>query len=45
MELLGVTYCGGSYHHEVVRTPDGWNSARLREESLWFSNHLGPNGL
>ncbi|MDV7354272.1 nuclear transport factor 2 family protein [Rhodococcus oxybenzonivorans] len=43
--VSGMTYCGGNYHHEVVRTPDGWRSARLREESLWFSNHPGPSGL
>ncbi|WP_092806150.1 nuclear transport factor 2 family protein [Rhodococcus globerulus] len=42
MQLPGaaaMTYCGGNYHHEVVRTADGWKSARLTEENLWFSNH------
>ncbi|WP_374230422.1 hypothetical protein [Rhodococcus sp. ARC_M6] len=34
-----LTYCGGNYHHEVVRTSNGWRSARLTEENLWFSNH------
>lgn len=34
----GITTCGGRYHHEMVRTPDGWRSRRLREENLWFSN-------
>lgn len=29
-------YCGGWYHHELVRTGDGWRSARLVEESAWF---------
>ena len=39
----GLTYCGGNYHHEVVRTEDGWKSCRLTEESLWFSNHPDPS--
>ncbi|MET0997271.1 MAG: nuclear transport factor 2 family protein [Marmoricola sp.] len=26
---------GGIYHHELVRTPDGWRSARLVEEIVW----------
>lgn len=41
MRLPGMTelsYCGGYYHHEVVRTPDGWRSRHLREESVWFVN-------
>ncbi len=37
-----LTYCGGNYHHEVIRTDDGWKSCRLTEESLWFSNHPDP---
>ncbi|MEE2032901.1 nuclear transport factor 2 family protein [Rhodococcus chondri] len=37
-----LTYCGGNYHHEMVRTSDGWKSCRLTEESLWFSNHPDP---
>ncbi len=28
---------GGWYHHEVVRTPDGWRSRKLVEESAYFS--------
>lgn len=28
--------CGGWYNHELVRTPDGWRSARLYEEAAWF---------
>jgi 3-phenylpropionate/cinnamic acid dioxygenase small subunit len=28
---------GGWYHHEVTRTPDGWRSSNLREESAYFS--------
>ncbi len=26
---------GGLYHHEMVRTPDGWRSRRLHEEVVW----------
>ena len=28
---------GGWYHHQLVRTTDGWRSARLIEESAYFS--------
>jgi hypothetical protein len=34
----GMSACGGYYHHELVRTPDGWRSRSLREENIWFSN-------
>ena len=26
---------GGIYHHELVRTPDGWRSRKLFEELVW----------
>ena len=26
---------GGIYHHELVRTPDGWRSRRLLEQIVW----------
>ena len=29
-------FTGGWYHHDLVRTPDGWHSRRLREESAWL---------
>ncbi|MDG2428023.1 MAG: nuclear transport factor 2 family protein [Acidimicrobiales bacterium] len=29
-------FTGGWYHHDLVRTTDGWLSRRLREESAWF---------
>jgi 3-phenylpropionate/cinnamic acid dioxygenase small subunit len=29
-------FCGGWYNHELVRTPDGWRSHNLFEESAWF---------
>jgi len=41
MQLPGVqgpSTCGGYYHHELVRTPDGWRSRSLREDSVWFVN-------
>ena len=37
-----LSYCGGYYNHELVRTPDGWRSRSLREESVWFVNK--PSG-
>jgi 3-phenylpropionate/cinnamic acid dioxygenase small subunit len=37
------SYCGGYYHHDLVRTPDGWRSERLVEENVWFANR--PDGL
>ncbi len=44
-QVVGVpelSYCGGYYHHELVRTVDGWRSRSLREESVWFANR--PSG-
>jgi hypothetical protein len=41
MQLPGMaelSYCGGYYHHDLVRTPDGWRSRHLREENVWFVN-------
>ena len=41
MQLPGMaemSTCGGYYHHELVRTSDGWRSRRLREENVWFTN-------
>ena len=41
MQLPGITglvYCGGNYHHHVVRTPEGWKSERLVEETKWSVN-------
>lgn len=41
MQLPGMaemSSCGGYYHHEVVRTPDGWRSRHLSEEMVWFQN-------
>ncbi|MGV0737703.1 nuclear transport factor 2 family protein [Mycobacterium syngnathidarum] len=44
MQLPGMpemSVCGGYYHHELVRTADGWRSRSLREENVWFSNPPG----
>ncbi len=44
MQLPGMpdlSYCGGYYHHELVRTPDGWRSRNLYEENVWFVNRPG----
>lgn len=30
-----VVEFGGLYHHEFVRTQDGWRSRRLHEEIVW----------
>ncbi|KUI32238.1 dehydratase [Mycobacterium sp. IS-1742] len=41
MQLPGMpdmSSCGGYYHHELVRTADGWRSRHLREENVWFTN-------
>jgi hypothetical protein len=41
MQLPGMpemSSCGGYYHHELVRTPDGWRSRSLREDNVWFVN-------
>ena len=36
--MADQSYCGGYYHHELTRTPDGWRSRSLREENVWFVN-------
>jgi len=44
MQLPGMddpSQCGGYYHHDLVRTPDGWKSRRLVEENRWFLNPPG----
>lgn len=41
MQLPGMaemSCCGGYYHHDLVRTAEGWRSRDLREENLWFTN-------
>lgn len=31
-----LSYCGGYYYHELVRTGDAWRSRSLREDNVWF---------
>ena len=31
----GLYRCGGYYHHQMVRTADGWRSRELVEETVW----------
>ena len=41
MHLPGMaepSFCGGRYHHRLVRTGDGWRSVHLLEENRWFLN-------
>jgi 3-phenylpropionate/cinnamic acid dioxygenase small subunit len=44
MQLPGMadmSYCGGRYYHDVVRTPDGgWKSEKLVEQNQWFVNPI-----
>jgi hypothetical protein len=43
MQLPGMSEpssCGGFYHHDLVRTADGWRSRRLVEENRWFLNPI-----
>lgn len=45
MQLPGMTEqssCGGTYHHDMVRTADGWKSEKVVEENLWFLNPPAP---
>jgi ketosteroid isomerase-like protein len=37
-----LSYFGGYYFHDLVRTADGWLSRNLREEAVWSVN--GPGG-
>lgn len=36
-----LSFCGGYYHHDCVRTAEGWKSERLVEENQWFVNPPG----
>ena len=31
----GLWECGGYYHHELRRTPDGWRSVKLVDDVQW----------
>ncbi len=41
--MVELSSCGGYYHHDLVRTPEGWKSERLVEENLWFVNPPGSS--
>ena len=30
-----IVEVGGMYHHEMIRTPDGWRSRKLHEHVVW----------
>ena len=41
MQLPGqseMSACGGRYHHDLVRTPEGWKSERVVGTNDWFVN-------
>ena len=40
-----LSYCGGRYHHQFVRTPEGWKSQNLREENQWFVRRPAGSNL
>lgn len=37
-----LSYCGGYYHHEMVRTVAGWRSRAMTEQNVWFVNPPVP---
>ena len=37
----GMSVCGGYYYHRMVRSENGWRSADLREDNVWFTNRPG----
>src|SRR5271155_1456224 len=39
--MAELSYCRGYYHHELLRTGDGWCSRSPREENVWFINSPG----
>jgi 3-phenylpropionate/cinnamic acid dioxygenase small subunit len=41
--LAQLSYCGGYYVHDMVRTPEGWKSERLVEHNEWFVNRPGDS--
>jgi hypothetical protein len=44
----GLSFCGGCYHHQLVRTDTGWRSRQMTEEQIWFDNNPfkdAPGGL
>ena len=39
--MAEMSFYGGYYHHELVRTDDRWKSERLVEENVSFVNPPG----
>ena len=31
-----IVEVGGYYHHDLVRTPAGWRSRRMVDETVWM---------
>ena len=40
--LPELSIFGGYYYHDLIRTPEGWRSRRLREEMVWTANPPRP---
>jgi SnoaL-like protein len=40
--LPDLSMFGGYYYHDLIRTPEGWRSRRLREEMVWTANPPRP---
>jgi 3-phenylpropionate/cinnamic acid dioxygenase small subunit len=40
--LPELSMFGGYYYHDLIRTPEGWRSRRLREEMVWTANPPRP---
>jgi hypothetical protein len=40
--LPELSMFGGYYYHDLIRTPEGWRSRRLREEMVWTVNPPRP---
>jgi 3-phenylpropionate/cinnamic acid dioxygenase small subunit len=40
--LPALSMFGGYYYHDLIRTPEGWRSRRLREEMVWTANPPRP---
>jgi 3-phenylpropionate/cinnamic acid dioxygenase small subunit len=36
--VAGTSFCGGFYNHRMTRTPQGWKSVELIEDSKWITN-------
>jgi hypothetical protein len=41
--MAELCFFGGYYHHELVRTRQGWRSRHLREEMVWTINSPRSN--